>query len=70
MSKAILEFNLPEESEEHSNALNGSSYRYNIKDFDNWLRNKLKYENLSEQESKLFQEVRDKLREFMDELEF
>jgi hypothetical protein len=26
--KAILEFNLPEEAEEHSDALNGYKYRY------------------------------------------
>ena len=36
--KAILEFNLPEEIEEHLNAINGINYKIALQEMDRWLR--------------------------------
>lgn len=43
--RAILEFSLPEEQEEHRHALNGIRYSCVLDDFDNYLRSRLKYEH-------------------------
>lgn len=56
--KAILEFNLPEETSEHENALNGISYKISIEEFDNWLRGLSKY---CDQDSISTEEARKKL---------
>ncbi len=54
--KAILEFNLPEDGTDHSNAINGWRYRHAVSELDAWLRNEIKYKSRNE-----LQEVRDKL---------
>ena len=41
--KAILEFTLPDEAQEHLEAINGSTYKYILQDFDAYLRSLLKY---------------------------
>jgi len=41
--KAILEFNLPEESQEHYAAVNGDAYRDVIWAMNEWLRQQIKY---------------------------
>ena len=43
--KAILEFNLPEEAEEHRTALNGPKYLVVLQELDAKLRNMKKYQN-------------------------
>ncbi len=70
MPKAILEFNLPEESEEHYCALYGSRYRYAITEFDEYLRNSLKHGTLAEDQRLALQQARDTLRECMYGLEY
>lgn len=54
--KAVLTFNLPEESEEHLTALNGWRYKLVLEQLDNNLRSLIKYEN---KETILIQDVRD-----------
>lgn len=63
MPKAILEFNLPEERDEHKNALEGGSYKAAVQSFDNYLRGKLKYEDHPEDIQAIYEELRDKLYE-------
>ena len=41
--KVILEFNLPEESEEHELHMKGPEFHYVLWEFSNYLRNQLKY---------------------------
>ena len=41
--KAILEFALPEEHEEHANAVHGTTWRGIVQGMDNYLRDKLKH---------------------------
>ena len=60
MPIAEIKFQLPEEQEEHYDAINGSRYRAALQDFDNWLRSMIKYEDKFEIKT---QEVRDRLRE-------
>lgn len=43
--KATLIFNLPEEKEDHLDALRGSSLKWAIEEFDQWLRQLRKYQD-------------------------
>ena len=42
--KAILEFNLPEDKEEFDTALKGMDWALLVLDIDQFIRNKIKYE--------------------------
>lgn len=44
--KAILEFNLPEESDNFETASNATKYRAILSDLYGWLRSKTKYEDI------------------------
>jgi len=55
--KAILEFNLPEEDEEFKQAVKAGDMHCAIFEFSQYLRKKLKYEDLSEQETKTYENV-------------
>jgi len=63
MPKAILEFNLPEESQEFEMANKGACAHIVLEELDQWLRAKWKYEG---QESVSIEEVRKHLRELME----
>jgi len=60
MSKATLEFNIPEENWEHECSIKGVSLALAFSELDQWLRDEQKYQN------KIvinIADVRDKLRE-------
>lgn len=62
--KAILEYTLPEETDEYEHAMNGSLYLFAIQEFDNHLRSELKYnENLNEEQCHTIEKIRAKLHE-------
>lgn len=61
MPEATLKFNLPEEQSEYYLATKGFDSFYSLWDFDQWLRNEIKYQD------KEYQEIRDKLHEIMGE---
>lgn len=65
--KATLTFNLPEEQHEYMNAVQGAKMRSILWDLDQWLRSKLKYEELSDGQYDAFKETRDHLRELLIE---
>lgn len=44
--KAILEFNLPEDEESHSDALNGSKYKFILQHIDSKLRSLEKHSDV------------------------
>lgn len=67
MPKGILEFTLPEEDEEFKNASNGIVYKLILSDMDNYLRSRLKHEELSEPVREVLQAVRDKFWELLNE---
>lgn len=59
--KSILEFNLPEEQEEFETANDGWKYKSVLFDLDNFLRNKLKYEELQPGEDAAYDRTRQEL---------
>ena len=65
--KATLTFNLPEESHEYLNALQGAQLKTILWDVDQWLRAKMKYEELSDGQYDAFKETRDHLRRLLIE---
>lgn len=64
--KGILEFNLPEETQEFTTATKANSLSCVISEFDNHLRGLMKYEDL---EQVSIQVMRDKLRQIINEYE-
>jgi len=66
--KSTITFNLPEEQEELENALNGTKYKIILRDLDEMLRSRIKYdEELDESQEKIYQELRDSLQEAFDD---
>ena len=65
--KAALTFNLPEEEHEYTNAVSGSKMRHILWDVDQFLRAKLKYEELSDGQYDAFKETRDHLRRLLND---
>jgi hypothetical protein len=65
--KAKLTFDLPEESHEWENALQGSKMRSTLWELDQWLRSKIKYEDLNDEQYQVYQGCRDHLRTLMIE---
>lgn len=61
MSKVILEFDMYEDQEAYKHALNAGKYIAALQELDNYLRGRLKYEELPENVANALQEVRDKL---------
>ena len=65
--KATLKFKLPEEEHEFNNAFQGAKMHYILWDVDQWLRAKMKYEELSDGQYDAFKETRDHLRRLLIE---
>lgn len=67
MPKATLTFNLPEEQEEFNMASKASSAYIALHEYDQYLRARLKYEELPEAVNAALQEARDKLNSICNE---
>jgi hypothetical protein len=68
--KAILEFNLPEDSHEFKMATQGESMYSVLWEMDQWLRTQYKYmpdSEYSEDKYEVYEKTRNKLHEFMVE---
>jgi hypothetical protein len=63
--EAILKFNLPEEEPEFKEALNGGMFKYVLWRLDQYLRGKLKYEELTECEDKCYSDIRQELHKML-----
>jgi len=63
--KAILEFNLPEDEDDFKLASHGADFYFAIVDFDDYLREELKYHSAkySRTQYKLLENLREKLTE-------
>ena len=61
--KAILRFDLPEEAEEHQDAVNGSKWKMIVREIDSRLRDIEKYGS----EPRSATEIRKMLRDAMDD---
>jgi len=67
--KAIIEFNLPEETSEHLTAVKSGKLALIIFNMDNYLRNKIKHDELSIPVENALQEARDFLSNTVGEFE-
>jgi hypothetical protein len=65
--KAKLEFDLPEEKEEHEDALKGSEWKWAMNDVVNYLRNETKHVDHTAEEYRILDVVWDKIIEVMQE---
>lgn len=61
MPIVTIKFNLPEENYEFECAIKGMEYRALLDDMDSYLRNKLKYEELSDDTYKALEQAREQL---------
>jgi hypothetical protein len=66
--KVQMVFDLPQDSEDYALAFHGHRYKRIIDEFDNFLRNKLKYGEITENENKIYSERREKLHEIRAEI--
>ena len=65
--KATLEFNMPEDHAEFDFAVQGGKMYSALWDISQELRKLWKYEELSEEEFKIVERIRDKFYEILDE---
>jgi hypothetical protein len=65
--KAQLIFDLPKENEAWYKAVNASGMHSVLEDFDEWLRSKIKYEDLNDDQFQVYQGCRDYLRTLLYE---
>lgn len=65
MAKAILEFNLPEETIEHRLAVNAGNYYSVLWDIDQYLRGKLKHGDLKGEQYEVLDKTREEIRDLM-----
>ena len=65
--KAVLEFNLPEDQDDFDTATSGWKYRSVLCDIDNFLRSKLKYEELPPGEDNAYEKARTELWSLINE---
>ena len=64
--KVTIEFNLPEESADHHFAIHGKDYWLAAWDVDEWLRRKLKYAVLSDEQYAAYDACRSMLRDCVE----
>lgn len=68
MGKITFEFDSIEEAEDVRTALDGYKYKLVIWDFDQYLRNQIKYnDNLPSEVAEAYEDLREKLREFLND---
>lgn len=60
--KVELSFTLPEEEAEFRAAINGQKLRWITYEFNEWLGNQIKYEDLTDEQYQTLQKCRDKFR--------
>jgi hypothetical protein len=65
--KATLKFNLPEEQEEFELASNAVKYSIVLSDIDNHLRSKIKHADLTDEQYKVYEEVREQLWDYLNQ---
>jgi len=65
--RATLKFDLLEERDEFETAVNGWKYRSVLWDLDNFLRSKLKYEELNDSEYVVYEKIREQLWNLLNE---
>ncbi len=67
MSRAILEFTLPEDQQDFEDASNGWKYKHVISELQEYVRHRLKYDVVDLTTYKNLEEIRDKIVQFLDD---
>jgi hypothetical protein len=67
MPKISMIFNLPEDKDEYAAAYNGQKYLTVLDELDNFLRSKIKYQDLSEEQYEIYSSIRSKLWELRND---
>ena len=65
--KAQLTFNLPEDHEEFTDAVNGNAYKAVIFQIDQWMRSQIKHQEMIDECRMKLADARAELREIMNE---
>lgn len=65
--KAMFKFNLPEENEEYKQYMQAPNMHLALWEFSQFLRSKLKYEELTDEEHRIYEEIRQKFYECLEE---
>jgi len=65
--KATLEFNLPEDDDALTDARQGSDWKWAVDDLFNYLRSEIKHADHTAEEYAIFDKVREKLAEILEE---
>ena len=63
--EAILKFQLPEEEQEFNLCTQAATWKDTCFELDQYLRSKLKYEDLSDKEYTIYEQIRTNLRHIM-----
>lgn len=63
--KATLEFNLPDEQFNFKRSVDGPKWFFSCYEFNDYLRNKIKYDNLNSRQIKLLEEIQKELNEII-----
>lgn len=66
MSEITWKFDLSEEGDEFQEAFNGSTYHGILIDFAQYLRDQMKYEELSDQEYEIYEKIKEKFYELLE----
>jgi hypothetical protein len=64
--KATLEFNMPDEEHEFQAALEGMKWKTTMQEFDQYLRDRIKHEEMGDAERSMLKKVRNRLNEMAD----
>ncbi len=65
---ATLKFKLPEDEEDLLLAQSGALYKGVLDDMDNWLRNKIKYQEISKAEREIYTLTRQYLNNLLNDI--
>jgi len=63
--KAILEYDLPEDNQDFTDAINGKNYRSGVWEYDQLLRSEMKYKELSDETYQAYKFCREQLRKIL-----
>lgn len=64
--KAILEFNLPEDSSDHEMCINAYRYHNSLYEFKQLLRQKIKYGEHTDEIYDVYEKIRDEFNDILD----
>ena len=67
--KVTIEFNLPEQQEKYEDFMNGAKWKYVVREFDEYMREMLKWntENLDESQLLTVRQIRSMLLNYMEQ---